>query len=116
LGVANDDAVFEGETPGDVWRVVSKHLKDKHKIKLPSLEDQGGEAALFPVLPRFDNAMAAGQQGPGIATAGRFDDVDNAQARVVATRLLEKLHTGQQAPGSSDIVPPDGTQSPMPEV
>jgi hypothetical protein len=115
LGIVNDDAVIEAATPGDVWRQVSKRLKDKHNIKLPALEDLGGEAALFPVLSRFDNAAVAGQQGPVIATAaGRFNDLDNGEVRVIATRLLEKLRAGQQGSASSDIVPPGGTQSPMP--
>jgi hypothetical protein len=113
LGVADDPAVIEGQTPGDVWRGVSVHLKDKHKIKLPDLEDLGGETALFPVMPRFDNASVAGQQGPMIATAGRFKTED-AEVEMIITRLIEKLHVGQQSSGSSDIVPPGGIQSPLP--
>jgi hypothetical protein len=113
LGVANDNAVIEGATPGDVWRQVSKHLKDKHKIKLPDLEDMG-EGGLLPLVPRFDNAAVAGQQGPVIATAGRLETDDDQEARVIATRLIEKLHVGQQGSDSSDIVPPGGTESPMP--
>lgn len=114
LGIANDNAVITGETPGDVWRRVSEHLKDKHKIKLPDMDDLGGEAALFPVVPRFDNAAVAGQQGPVIAAAGRFDTEDSPEVGMIVTRLVEKLHVGQQDSGSSDIVPPGGTQSPMP--
>jgi hypothetical protein len=113
LGVVNDSTVIEGATPGDIWQQVSKHLKDNHKIKLPDLEDIG-DGGLLPVVPRFDNASVAGQQGPVIATAGRIENDDNQAARVIATRLIEKLHVGQQGSGSSDIVPPGGTQSPMP--
>jgi hypothetical protein len=114
LGVVNDQAAFEGQTPGDVWRRVKEHLKDKHNIKLPALEDLGGETVLFPVVPRLDGAAATGQQAPAIAAAGASDTDGSDEARLIATRLLEKLHAGEQGSGSSDIVPPGGTQSPMP--
>ena len=114
LGIENDNTVIEGETPGDVWRRVREQLNDKHKIKIPELEDLGGEAALFPIMPRFDNAAVAGQQAPVIATGGRFETDESGEAGLIVTRLLEKLHAGQQGSGSSDIVPPGGTQSPMP--
>ncbi len=113
LGVANDSSVIEGPTPGDVWRRVAEHLRDKHKIKIPDLEELGGESRVFAV-PRFDNAAVAGQQAPVAAVAAGFDDDDDAPARLIVTRLLEKLHAGQQGSDSSDIVPPDGMQSPMP--
>lgn len=114
LGVANDGAVIEGETPGDVWRGVSERLKKEHKITIPDLEDLGGETSVFPVVPRFDNAAVAGQQGPVIALGGKFSSNENAEARMIVTRLLEKLHAGQQGSGTSDIVPPGSTQSPLP--
>jgi hypothetical protein len=113
LGVTNDNAVMEGETPGDVWAQVRKHLHDKHKIDIPTLEDAGGEA-LFPVVPRFDNAAVAGQQGPVIAAQGRFGSKEGDEANLIVTRLIEKLRMGQQGSGSSDTVPPGGTQSLMP--
>jgi hypothetical protein len=113
LGVANDNSIIEGATPGDVWRRVREHLHDKHDIDIPELDDVGGEG-LFPVVPRFDNAAVAGQQGAVVATAGRFDTEDDAGSNVIVTRLIEKLRMGQQGSGSSDIVPPGGTQSPMP--
>ncbi|MGE5601750.1 MAG: hypothetical protein ACM30E_01790 [Nitrososphaerales archaeon] len=115
LGVANDNTVIEGETPGDVWRGVQKHLKDEHNIKIPDLEDLGDEGIIFPGAARFDNnAVAAGQQAPVAVGVGNFDTDENAESRVIVTRLVEKLHVGQQGSGSSDIVPPGGTQSPMP--
>jgi hypothetical protein len=114
LGVANDNTVIEGETPGDVWRRVQQHLKDKHKIKIPDLEDLGGEGILFPGMARFDNnAVAAGQQAPIAVGVGRFDTDENAESGMIVTRLVEKLHVGEQGSGTSDIVPPGGTQSPM---
>ncbi len=113
LGVANDSMIVEGETPGDVWRRVSEHLKDKHRISLPDLDDLGNEG-LLPVMPRFDNASVAGQQGPIIATTGRLEGDENSEGALIATRLIEKLHLGRQGSGSSDVVPPGGTQSPMP--
>jgi hypothetical protein len=115
LGLANDHTVIEGDTPGDVWRRVQEYLKDKHKIKLPAMDNLGGEG-IFPAVTRFDNASVAGQQGPVVAPAShvaRGDD-DTAEARMIATRLLEKLHVGQQGSGSSDTIPPGGTSSPMP--
>ena len=112
LGVANDNAVIEGETPGDVWRQVKQHLKDEHKIKLPDLEDVGGEG-LFPVVPRFDNAAVAGQQGPVIATAGRFES-DDREVQTIVTRLIEKLRMGGQASGGSDAAPPGAAASTLP--
>src|SRR5512141_2935753 len=111
LGVVNDNTVIEGPTPGDVWGQVVRHLKDKHNIKIPELDDIGGESTVFAV-PRFDNAVVAGQQAP-VAAAVRWFDDDDEQGRLIVTRLIEKLHVGQQGSGSSDIVPPGGTQSPM---
>ncbi len=113
LGVANDNTVIEGATPGDVWTGVQERLKRDHKISIPDLEDLGGEDRLFPVVPRFDNAAVAGQQGAVTALAGRFDTED-AESRTIVTRLLQKLHAGQQDSDSSDIVPPGATTSPLP--
>jgi hypothetical protein len=77
--------------------------------------DLGGEG-IFPAVTRFDNSAVAGQQGPVIAPASHVaeGDEDTAQARMIATRLLEKLHVGQRGSDSSDTVPPGGTRSPMP--
>jgi hypothetical protein len=115
LGVLGDDTMIEGDTPGDVWRRVAKRLNEKHNIKLPDLEELGGEATLFPVVPRFDNAAVAGQQGPVIATATRrLDGVEDPGIRVIVTRLFEKLQAGQLAPNDGDIVPPGATDSSRP--
>jgi hypothetical protein len=113
LGVVNDNTIIEGPTPGDVWRRVVEHLKDKHGIKIPDLDDIGGESTVFAV-PRFDNAAVAGQQAPVAAAARWFEDDDDGQSRLIVTRLIEKLHVGQQGSDSSDIVPPGAAQSPMP--
>ena len=114
LGVADDNAVIEGETPGDVWRRVQEHLKDKHKIKIPDIDNLGDRAAVFPAGTNLNNSVTSSGQPPIAATAGRVDTGDNAEANMIITRLVEKLHIGQQGSGSSDIVPPGGTQSPMP--
>lgn len=114
LGVANDNTVIEGETPGDVWTRVREELKDKHHISIPDLKDLGGEAAVFPGTPAFDNAAVAGGQGAVAVTSGRSISDDNAETTMIVTRLIDKLHLGPRSSGSSDTVPPGGTQSPMP--
>ncbi len=113
LGVANDNTVIEGETPGDVWHRVQQYLKDKHKINIPDLDELGDQGIIAPGIMQFDNSAVAGGQAPVVAGSGRFGSGDNAEAQMIVTRLLEKLHVGQQGPGNSDIVPPGGTQSPM---
>lgn len=113
LGIANDNTFFEGATPGDVWQQVREHLNDKHNIKIPELEDAGGAGGILPIPPRFDSNSIVGQQGPAVAT-GRIGGDEDSQAAVIVTRLVEKLRVGEQASGSSDIVPPGGTQSLMP--
>lgn len=114
LGVANDDAVIEGPTPGDVWRLVQTHLKEQHKINLPNLEDVGSGGVL-PLLPRFDNTPTLGGPAAGVpVVGGRIDDGNDMEARTIATRLIEKLHIGEQGSSGNDLVPPGGAQSPMP--
>jgi hypothetical protein len=114
LGVANDNTVIEGETPGDVWHRVQQHLKDKHKIRIPDLDDLGDKGIIAPGITQFSNSAVAGGQAPVAASTGRFETDDSMEAAAVVTRLIEKLHLGQQGSGTSDIVPPGGTQSPMP--
>ncbi len=114
LGIANDNTVIEGETPGDVWRRVQEELKDKHKIDIPDLDQLGDQGIIAPGIMQFDNSAVAGGQAPVVAGSGHFGNGDNLEARTIVARLLEKLHLGQQGPGNSDILPPGGTQSTMP--
>jgi hypothetical protein len=114
LGVANDNTVIEGATPGDVWRQVQKHLKDKHKINVPDIDDLGDRGMVFPAGTNLNNSVTSAGQPPIAATGGRVDTGESAETAMIVTRLVEKLHLGQQSSGSSDTVPPGGSQAPMP--
>ncbi len=114
LGVAGDDAVIEGATPGDVWRQVQKYLKDKHKIDLPDIDDLGDRGMVFPAGTNLNNSVTSAGQPPIAATGGRVDTGEDAETAMIVTRLVQKLHIGQQGSGSSDTVPPGASQSPMP--
>jgi hypothetical protein len=112
LGIANDHAVFEGQTPGDVWRRVAEHLHDKHNIDIPDVDETSGEG-LVPLLPRFDGtSVGSGQQGP-MVVGGRIAD-DDRGVNTIVSRLLEKLNAGTQASESGDIVPPGDAGSLLP--
>jgi hypothetical protein len=112
LGIAGDNAVFEGAAPGDVWRQVAEHLQKTRGIKLPDPGEilSGGDAGIIP--PRFDNAIA-GQQSPVIAPVVRPGEgtEDETGVNIIVTRLLEKLRMGQSGPGGETL--PSGGGPPL---
>ena len=112
LGIAGDNTVFQGATPGDVWEQVAARLKDKHGITLPKVDDtlSGNEGGFIP--PRFDNAIP-GQPTPVTPTVVDLDSEESRGAALIATRLLEKLRMGQES-ASGKVTPPGETQSLVP--
>jgi hypothetical protein len=69
---------------------------------------------VFPAGTNLNNSVTSAGQPPIAATGGRVDTGDDAESNMIITRLVEKLHLGRQSSGSSDVIPPGGTQSPMP--
>ena len=108
LGVADDNAVFQGATPGDVWRQVAEHLKKTRGLNLPDVGDAFGDVSPGILPPRFDNAIP-GQQSPVLAPLVNPAEGSDKELGVelIVKRLLEKLRMGPQDPGG-DVTPPAG--------
>jgi hypothetical protein len=117
LGITGEEAVFQADTPGEIWEKVSEYLRRTRGIKLPDMgEVQGGAVGNAGIVPpRFDNAIVAGQQGPVIAagTDASTGAGESSGVNLIMTRLIEKLNMGQTGPGG-ETLPPGGGQSLMP--
>ena len=112
LGVTDDNAVFEGATPGDVWRQVAEHLKKTRGIKLPDVGRRiGGDVSPGICRPALTTRSPGSKArcSPPLVNPAR--DRTRSWGQLIVTRLLEKLRMGQQDPGG-DVVPPGGSKSP----
>lgn len=94
LGIAGDDAVFSGTTPGDVVEQVVGHLRSEHDVDMPDADDilAGGEQwAMLPVA-NLSGGSGGDRYGAVVQHPNRdVVDDDSVGANLVVRRLREQL-------------------------